>query len=551
MSVTSKLWVCGLAMGLSWASAQAAPVEQTVMTASNRPFTQEVQILGQARAQAPITLQIALKLRDFDALQQRINQGEQVAYPELERTYLPRTTDHQALLRWLQAQGFTVKSYPHRLSMTIKGTVAQVQKAFVIPMAQVVVGGKSYLASASLPSLPKNLAAFVVGINGLQPYQRAYPLHHLQPQSPTVPYTDPYAILDIRKAYKVTQKLTGAGQKIGIVIDVFPLDSDLTTFWANSGIPQSLSNIEKVAVGGSASSGPTSAEETLDTEMTSGIASAAKIRIYASGSLAFTDIDNAYAQILADLPNQPQLHQVSMSYGACEQLESPAQVATDHQYFAAITSQGVSLFASSGDSGSFNLCLGQSGDKASNPSSDPNVTSVGGTTLKLDATGSVTKETAWGCSSTLLCTLLGGSGGGTSSAFTRPIWQTGFGVPAGAQRLVPDISLVGDPATGVYVIYKGKVSQFGGTSVSAPLWNAFAALLNQDRKAQGLTPLGLFAPYIYPLIGSTAPYGAPTLRDITEGSNGTFSAGAGYDQVTGVGVPDFNRLLNRLNRLTP
>src|SRR5205814_2978874 len=96
---------------------------------------------------------------------------------------------------------------------------------------------------------------------------------------------------EILKAYNADAlTATGTGQKIGIVIDTFPLDSDLTSFWAQSGVTNSLSNIEKVQVVSGTMPGP-SGEETLDVEWASGIAPGAKVRVYASLDLSFGHID--------------------------------------------------------------------------------------------------------------------------------------------------------------------------------------------------------------------------------------------------------------------
>ena len=108
-----------------------------------------------------------------------------------------------------------------------------------------------------------------------------------------------------------------------------------------------------------------------------------------------------------------------------------------------------------------------------------------------------------------------------------------MGFPPGTMRLVPDVASAADPSEGALVIVNGSSLEIGGTSWSAPTWAGFCALINQHRG----TPLGFLNPKIYPLMGTSA------LRDITSGSNGTFSAGVGYDQVTGIGVPDVTALL--------
>jgi sugar lactone lactonase YvrE len=170
------------------------------------------------------------------------------------------------------------------------------------------------------------------------------------------------------------------------------------------------------------------------------------------------------------------------------------------------------------------------------PASDPSVTGVGATTLILNlSTGLESSETGFS-----LEQVMGGesaSGGGISALFSRPSWQTGTGVPSGMMRLVPDLAATGDPADGCYIFYDGSgATPYGGTSVSAPIWSGFCALLNQALANASLPPVGLLGPKIYPLIGTTS------LRDITSGNNGLYSAGVGYDMVTGVGVPNVGAL---------
>ncbi len=166
------------------------------------------------------------------------------------------------------------------------------------------------------------------------------------------------------------------------------------------------------------------------------------------------------------------------------------------------------------------------------PSVDPNVIAVGGTSLFLTGTGQVSSESAWT-----------DGGGGISTQFNRPVWQLGNGIPTGTQRVVPDVASAADPDTGCYVVLNGKVTQFGGTSWSAPTWAGFCALINQARANAGQTSLGSLGPKIYSLLGTS------NFRDITSGNNGAngvYNAGPGYDLCTGLGVPNVAALIQTL-----
>ena len=101
---------------------------------------------------------------------------------------------------------------------------------------------------------------------------------------------------------------------------------------------------------------------------------------------------------------------------------------------------------------------------------------------------------------------------------------------------MPDVSLVADPDTGAYLVIGGQVVQIGGTSWSAPMWAAFCAIINELRTKAGKDALGYLNPLLYPLAGKTA------LRDIVGGSNGLYTAKAGFDLVTGLGVPNVKAL---------
>ncbi|MDF5724657.1 MAG: S53 family peptidase [Rhizonema sp. PD37] len=536
--LTKWIVTLGITLSLPLSKAQADPIDNNVdLVDSIKPFTPDVSVIGSASDNAPTEFHVSLKMRDLGGLQARIDQGEQISPEELEQRYYPTKEDYQKIVQWLQTKGFSVETFPHRLLIIVQGKVNQVQNTLGVNLKQVMVEGKTYLATDKPPRIPRSMKSMVLGINGLQPYLHAHrSIQSVQPLSLTTPFVPPYSISDLKTAYGINRvALNGSGQRMGIVVTVFPYDSDLSTFWRNQNIPQSLNNIEKVCTGLSSScNGPLTEEETLDTEMASGLAPAAKVRIYATGSLSPQAFDEAYSRLVIDQSySSTKLQQVSVSYGFCEQSISPSQVLTDYQFFKSLAALGVTVLAASGDNGAFgDKCPSNSSSfSVDYPASDVNVTSVGGTRLSLNSNGTVFTEFGWS-----------GSGGGTSSYFSRPSWQVGPGVPTGTQRLVPDVSVVADPKTGVYIYWNGSGDIVGGTSAAAPLWNAMTALINQNRSNLGLPPLGNLAPRLYPLINT------PNLRDITIGSNGGFLAGPGYDQVTGVGVPVFNQLVNTLSQ---
>ena len=104
--------------------------------------------------------------------------------------------------------------------------------------------------------------------------------------------------------------------------------------------------------------------------------------------------------------------------------------------------------------------------------------------------------------------------------------------PAGpVGRGVPDVSGDADPNTGYNILVDGKAMPIGGTSAVAPLWAGLVTLLNQKLGK----PVGFLNPILYANPGA--------LNDITQGSNGDYNAGPGWDPCTGLGSPNGMKLL--------
>ena len=494
-------------------------------------------------------------------LEERVARGEVLSPDELQQNYAPNAADRDKLVKWLNAQGFDVTGVSHDgSSVYARASVAQIEKSLDVDMVRVTKDGVTYTAAKNAPSLPSNVANGVHAIIGLQPFRQARKQSRMcmphngnrtslngksprsrgrRPAAAAAPVTaidnaPPYIVPEILKAYGADGlNVTGKGQTIAILIDTFPADSDLKKFWANNNVPASSTRVEKINVKGGPLP-PPSGEETLDVEWSSGIAPGATVRVYASGTLQFVDLDRALDRIIADLPSHPGMRQLSISLGLGEKfMGGPnGEVRTQHHKFLMLAAAGVNVFVSSGDAGSK---PDDSGHGATGPtqaeyeSSDSTVVGVGGTSLKLMPAGAVKSEVGWTS-----------SGGGKSIFFPRPAWQKGEGVPGGRARLVPDVSLVADPGTGAFLVLNGQVVQMGGTSWSAPVWAGFCALLNEARAKARKPFLPYLNPLLYPLQGTAC------FRDINSGSNGDFTAGPGYDMVTGLGVPNVKELMKAL-----
>jgi subtilase family serine protease len=326
----------------------------------------------------------------------------------------------------------------------------------------------------------------------------------------------------------------GAGQTIAIVDanDDPSIAADLAMFDQQFGIaaPPSFVKVGLNAAGAASTTQfPTAdpgwaGEIELDVEWAHAIAPAARILLVEANSASDTDLLNAvdYAR------QQPGVVAVSMSWGAGE---FSGEQTYDSHFTTPAGHVGVTFFGSSGDSGS----------PSGWPALSSHVVGVGGTFLSVDAGGNYLGETGWS-----------GSGGGLSSLISQPGYQSGLTihsgsstVSSGGKRAGPDVAYDADPNSGVAVYGSygwGGWAVVGGTSAAAPQWAALMAIADQGRALAGLGALDGFTQAL------PALYGLPAgdFHDITGGSNGGYSAGPGYDLVTGRGSPVANLVVRDL-----
>ena len=178
---------------------------------------------------------------------------------------------------------------------------------------------------------------------------------------------------------------------------------------------------------------------------------------------------------------------------------------------------GVTVLVASGDHGATDG-LASGTFAVDYPSSSPFVIGCGGTKLALSG-NTISSEQAWN----ELAQNEGATGGGVSDFFPIPNFQTKAGVPTSPKgfrgRGVPDVAGDADPTTGYNVFVDGQWTVIGGTSAVAPLWAGLVARINQA--------MGKPAGYLNPLLYAQNVSGS--LRDITSGDNGGYSAGPGWD----------------------
>jgi kumamolisin len=321
----------------------------------------------------------------------------------------------------------------------------------------------------------------------------------------------------------------GNGQCIGIIeLGGGYTDSDLSAYFSRLGVspaPQVVS----VPVSG-ADNAPTGnpngpdGEVMLDIEIAGAIANRAKIAVYFAPN---TDAGflNAITTAIHDTANRPSV--ISISWGGPESAWTQQAMNVFDGTFQAAAAMGINITAAAGDDGSTDGVPGKK-DHVDFPASSPHVLACGGTTLEASS-GTISDEVVWN----EMANRGGATGGGISSFFSAPQWQTQLKAKTAAgevpltKRGVPDIGGDADPVTGYEVRVDGKDAVFGGTSAVAPLWAALIAILNGSN-AKG--NIGFITPMLYA--------DPSALRDITTGNNGSYIAATGWDACTGLGSPN-------------
>jgi subtilase family serine protease len=510
---------------------------------------------------------------------------------------------------WLKSQGLTVNGLSRaRTRVFFSGTAAQVESAFRTELHQFEVNGEMRFANATEVSVPAALSGMVRDFRGLDNFRPQPRAHAVKPNFTShisgnhfLTPGDFATIYNLSPLYSAG--FDGTGQKIAVVGQTQIHTADIDAFRTAAGLP--AKNLQLVDIDNSTgfSSGD-EVEADLDVEWSGGVAKNATILFVFAGSTSSKNVFDAFAFAI-DNNLAPVM---STSYGNCEAaLGTFAQ--TLRQDVQQANSQGQTVTAASGDSGAADCDSASSksathGLAVDSPASVPEVTGIGGTEFTGDTAGTVTgsdagadlpywggttggsdnissaliyiPEMAWNDTTASIAAGFGlsASGGGASTAFAKPSWQTAL-TPADAHRDVPDVSLAASPnhdgslvcsqaatGSGATSCVSGfrdsaqNLSPVGGTSVGAPAFAGIIAILNQAAPSAG-GGLGNINPKLYALAVSTpaAFHDITTGNNIvpcTSGSTGCpasapfqigLSAGTGYDMVTGLGSIDAHALV--------
>jgi subtilase family serine protease len=552
-----------------------------------------------------------------------------------------------------------------------QGALGDVQKAFHVEIDGFTLNGKQYRANTTDPSINDSVGALVAAVTGLdnfgyrpahvaplgpdgQPFA-AVPLSSVSPNGlvfesqcfradethtftgggHTATYSGMrygadindqrlghlpscgYRPSEVRTAYNLdalyAAGLDGSGQTIAIV-DAWgspTIAQDAQTFSQLNGLPDITDqNFQIVKADGLWHNGDGiadgddwSGEITLDVEWAHAIAPGAKIALVLAPN--GTALDEAVNMAVArDLGTT-----ISNSWDELEGHISAAALGRMERILKMAKAKGIDVNFASGDDGDNVDAAGFV--TVAYPGSSPHATSIGGTSVALNADSTLRFQTGWGTNLTRIASYaaagsppvvppdnlaadgLGfqfGAGGGASLTFAKPAFQSAL---PGTMRQIPDISAIADPYTGVEIVQtvstaKGPVQAFsviGGTSLACPVFSALMAIAAQ-KAGHGL---GQAAPLLYALGGaglndigalsaeddvtgsvdgaveSAAALAAPLQGTtqflsglyqggssrwyvLTFGTDSSLTAGPGWDNVTGLGTPDGVNFVNALVR---
>lgn len=493
--------------------------------------------LGSLAGSSPLTVTLALNLRNVAGLQQDIAKGVVLTSSQFESQFAPTSAQVSQVVSYLQGQGFKdISVSPNRVQVTASGTARSAETAFDTSIHAVQVAGSrlfTNLAGASVPAGLGGIVGSVLGLSNVGTMTVPAPTATNAPSSCVLPgtgYPCTYNPQGFWQAYDATTSSTGASTPIAIFAegDLTQVIKDLRQEETANGLPQVPVSVVPT---GPASSDTSGADEwDLDTQYSTGMAeNVSQLYVYDATSLTDSDI----AREVNAFVSQNVAKAGSASFGECEyQAYLDGSMLADDESFAQAAVQGQTVFASAGDTGGFCPVAPNNGvplgiPDVNYPASSPYVVSVGGTTLVTSASGDYSQEIAW---------LAGG--GGISLFESSPSWQAGDGSlytnlatlcsVQGCGRTVPDVANDADPNSGANVYVDGTPVGVGGTSLSSPLTlGEWARMETADSNG-----LGFASPLFYKNLGSAA------FHDITLGDTGPYPATPGYDLATGIGTLD-------------
>ena len=520
-----------------------AGTESSARTASSRKIT--VSVLVRRRAPLPTIVDSA----------QSAGAMPRVTRARFRQEYGADPAAVKAVRAFAKQYDLSISALPDQLAartVQLSGTRSQLQRAFNVTLTDQSVGDNVFRTRTGAIELPTALTGLVEAVLGLDNRPQAAPQFRILPTSgakakpsgghgnaavaPAAAASATFTPPQIAALYQFPANASASGQTIGLIeLGGGYRTADITAYFSSLGV--TAPSVTAVSVDGGKNTPSTAdsadGEVMLDIEVAASVAPGAKIAVYFAPNTDQGFID-AITTAVHDTTNKPSV--ISISWGGPESSWTQQAVTALDSACQAAALLGVTITVAAGDNGSTDGVT-DGANHVDFPASSPHVLACGGTKITA-ANGALTNEVVWN----ELASSEGATGGGVSTLFPKPTWQASANVPAPSSssggRGVPDVAGDADPVTGYTVRVDGETLAIGGTSAVAPLWAGLIALVNAGLK----TPVGFLNPTLY-----AAPN---AFRDITSGSNGSFSAAAGWDPCTGLGSPIGTAILTALGSST-
>lgn len=597
--------------------------------------------LGPSNTNETVNVTLVLGLRNQATLESfvysTVTQGNPSYHRFLTTTqfanqYGASASDISKVQAYVKQQGLTqVELLPNHLAIKVSGTVGQFNKAFQTSIHDFrAADGTTFHRPTATPTLPSSLSGTLVVASGLSS-EAKYRSHRVSAFQPTAPSSSSsvttmartnaaaaapavtctgnatatctpgeYTVGDVANRYNINPLykagINGKGSTIGIVTLATFLPADAYTYWSAIGLAVKPNRITQIHVdgGGPLGSVQGSGETSLDVEQSGGLAPWADIVVYDA-----PNTDAGFFDMFNQAVSDNKVDSISVSWGEPEIFYFPQlndgvdytdELRAFHQVFLEAAAQGISMFATAGDSGAYDTVRSLGGSltdpvppplTADAPGSDPFITTAGGTTVPWSFSfsggpkASIDKESVWGWDyiSNYFQKNFGvditdevfseGGGGGVSVYWPLPLYQQftsgtqksakkqtlylpqygiNYTLPASYKgRNLPDISLNADPETGYLFVSTedgGLLSGEGGTSFVAPQLNGISALLTQATRGRQ----GLWNPQLYALQNVFGYSAFSPYNDIKAGDNWYYKGVSGYEPGAGIGTLNVTNL---------
>lgn len=621
--------------------AQAGSHRHQVLASPGMALLTKAEYIRPLAPKTVMHLSIALKLRNQTQLDNLVNAlytphspdyQKFLNHRQIEERYLPTAAVEQQVRDYFIAQGLQAHIANHAVQIT--GTAEQIEKVFKVKMNAYRYQNRIGYANAQAPVLNRDVAqhiAQITGLNTLLHYQThsialkptKTKLHDLNfawnsftpaAQPTTRSIGTGFTGTQLRTAYNMVNippisgtTIDGTGQTIVLYLwcgtqTPAQIMSDANVYNARNGLKLfTAANFAVLNPNGTpftqcATPADVDGEIALDIQSAHTLAPGAKIVYVLAQDNSLVTLDQGLATLLPLLPNSlpngfSNAYVVSNSWGTSEDagpFNAPEVV------FQLAAARGISLTFSTGDCGDemylSNACPDTPSvtPRVNYPASSAYVSAVGGTSLFVDNTWNYAFETNWGTYENNAFVF--GGGGGISSVINSVLWQTttinnytAGGYSLGTvgqynQRALPDISMLGDPITGLNVVLQGQTVVIGGTSLASPLLAGTLTLVNQARTLLNRgSPIGFLSPYLYtqnntlrsarainPIVGphriisgaSLPPVGAPisafTINTVTFNWNSSLTTEPEqqfWNDGVGVGSPNVPYFITALANL--